>query len=35
LPEIGTPERANLDMLRIEEEEAAAMTDPNRKWWER
>jgi hypothetical protein len=34
LPEIGTPERANLDMLRIEEEEAAAMTDPNKHWWE-
>ncbi|MHA2064287.1 MAG: terminase large subunit domain-containing protein [Candidatus Thorarchaeota archaeon] len=34
LPEIGTPERSNLDMLRIEEEEAAAFTDPNKRWWE-
>jgi hypothetical protein len=34
LPEIGTPERANLEMLKIEEEEAAAFTDPNKHWWE-
>ena len=35
LPEIGTPERANLEMLRLEEEEAEAMNNPNQPWWER
>jgi len=35
LPEIGTPERANLDMARIEEEEAAAFANPDQHWWER
>jgi hypothetical protein len=35
LPEIGTPERANLEMLKIEEEEAEALTNVNKHWWER
>ena len=35
LPEIGTPARANLDMLKIEEEEAAAFTDPHSHWWDK
>ena len=32
VPEIGTPERANLEMAKLEEEEAMAHND--RHWWE-
>ena len=34
LPDIGTPARLNLEMLKLEEEEAAAMNNPNQPWWE-
>jgi hypothetical protein len=34
IPEIGTSDRLNYDMAKIEEEEAEAMMQP-RRWWER